>query len=71
MNENSPYRGTIPLILPSSCAFKAGISTFLYVGSTQISCGLLPTRFSSIFLLIYCKKREISGSFIEKFIRKH
>ena len=45
-------------ILPSYCA--------LYVGRVKISCGLLPTRFSSNFVLnsITVKKCEISDIFL-------
>ena len=36
------------------------VSTLLHVGRVQITCGLLPTRFSTV------KKGEISDSFIGK-----
>jgi hypothetical protein len=59
--ENLPYRGTIPFCL--HIVPRRLISTFLYVGRVQISCGLLPTRFSSNFVLnsITC---EISDTFL-------
>jgi hypothetical protein len=34
------------------CLYTYIISTFMYVGGIQISCEFLPTRYSSIFLLI-------------------
>ena len=43
MTENSPHQGTIPFwlnIVPLGL-----ISAFLYVGSPQITCGDIPTRF--------------------------
>ena len=45
MNENSPYRGAIP-IWHLSYSFR--VSTFLDVGLLKISCCLLLTRFSSV-----------------------
>ena len=50
-------RGNCILVL--SCSFKV-VSTFLHVGHVEISCRLLPTRFSSILVIIiklyYCQK---------------
>ena len=44
------------------------VSTFLYVGGVKISCGLLPTRFSSNSVLnsITIKKCEISDTLLTK-----
>jgi hypothetical protein len=62
--KNLLYRGTIPFcfhIVPWRL-----VSTFRYVGCAKISCGLLPTRFSSNFVLnsITVKKCEISNTFL-------
>jgi hypothetical protein len=64
--ENSPYRGAILFclyIVPWRL-----VSTFLYVGSVKISCGLLPRRFTSNLVLnsITVKKCEISNTFLTK-----
>ena len=55
MTENSPHQGTIPFwlnIVPLGL-----VSAFLYVGSPQISCGDIPTRFFFIFSmkLLHCQ----------------
>jgi hypothetical protein len=62
--KNFLYRGTIPFCL-HIVPWRL-ISTFLYVGGFKISCGLLPTRFSSNFVLnsITVKKFEISDTFL-------
>jgi hypothetical protein len=53
-------------ILPSYCALKAIVITFLYGGRVKISCGLLPTCFSLNVVLnsITVKKCEISNTFL-------
>jgi hypothetical protein len=63
--ENLPYRGTIQFCLHIVPSWRL-VSTFLYVDRVKISCGLLPTRFSSNFVLnsITVKKREISDTFL-------
>ena len=57
-------RGTIPFCL--HLVHLRQLSIFLYVRRVQITCGLLPTRFPTIFLLnsIIAPKREISDSII-------
>jgi hypothetical protein len=59
MNKNSPYRGTITFCL--HLVSLQLVSTFPYVGCT--TCRLLPTHFSSIFLLI--------NSYIVKNVKFH
>ena len=74
MTENSPHQGTIPFklyIVPLDL-----IIVFLCVGSVQITCRDLPTRFSSFFLYdcYIVKIDEISDSSIKKItsiIRKY
>ena len=53
--------------LRSYCALKATVS-ILHVGGVKIYCGLLPTRFSSNFVLnsTTVKKYEISNTFLTK-----
>jgi hypothetical protein len=62
--KNLLYRGTIPFCL-HIVPWRL-ISAFLHVGRVKISCGLLPTRFSSNFVLnsITVKKCEISDAFL-------
>ena len=67
MTENSPHQETIPFwlyILPLDL-----ISVFLCVGSAQITCRDLPTRFFFIFsikIVSIFKIVEISNSSIKK-----
>ena len=49
-----------------SMSIEIYVSNFLYVGGVKISCGLLPTRFTSNFVLnsITVKICEISNTFL-------
>jgi hypothetical protein len=72
-HKNSGYRGVCFLsvlsLLFDIVPWRL-VSTYLYVGRVKISCGLLPTRFSSNFVLnsIAVKKCEISNTFLTQMI---
>jgi hypothetical protein len=72
-HKNSGYRGVCFLsVLSLLCDIVPWrlVSTSLYVDRVKISCGLLPTRFSSNFVLnsIAVKKCEISNTFLTQMI---